>query len=90
MIHERCRKNILPGNIIFEKNSQIRFHKNGEIIDKHLNLQIGYFQRLFGVIIVNLITELEGGLFHYYGAEVHIPEANCKVELQSSNCLPSK
>lgn len=77
---------------IYEKKLKYIFIKRAQIIDKHIYVcRLVISQRLFGVIIVNLITLLEGeGLFHYYGAEVHIPEANCKVLLQSSNCLPSK
>lgn len=75
-----------------KKKLKYIFIKRAQIIDKHIYVcRLVISQRLFGVIIVNLITLLEGeGLFHYYGAEVHIPEANCKVLLQSSNCLPSK
>lgn len=79
-------------NYSYIKKLKYIFIKRAQIIDKHIYVcRLVISQRLFGVIIVNLITLLEGeGLFHYYGAEVHIPEANCKVLLQSSNCLPSK
>lgn len=52
--------------MLLRKILKFIFIKREKIIDKHIYIcRLVIFQRLFGVIIVNLITVLEGGLFHY-------------------------